>query len=140
MQRRGISEVVASILLIGVVAVASLLAVNTSSKQITESEKTVEGALSQKSMQIQELVSIISSKAVSNKVLVEMINYGLKDIMIADVLVDGRKAGFILKDGDVIVPINTIPKKKILVLETNMTGSSVQMITDTGNLININLQ
>ncbi len=140
MPRRGISEVVASILLVAVVAVASFLAVNTSTKQIAENEKTVEETLSEKGMQIQELLSVISSREVPSKIIIEMINYGIKDIVLDSVHVDGRKSAFILKNGDVIITNKIIPKKEILILETNTTGSSVQLITDTGNIINIKTQ
>jgi flagellin-like protein len=137
MCRRGISEVIASILLVATIAVASLLAATTSSKQITESEKTIEEELSNKAAQIQELLGVISAKTASDKISLEIINYGLKEIVLESVLVDGKESGFALKDDDIIITNNTIPKKRILVLETNTTGNSVQLITDTGNLINI---
>ena len=140
MQRRGISEVVASILLITVIATTSVLATNASSKQIAENEKTVTEALHEKSTQIQELISVISIKTNSNKIILEVLNYGIKEIIIDKVLVDGRESAFILKDGNLIITHNTIPKKKILVLETNMTGRSIQLITDTENLFNIKLR
>ncbi len=139
MQRRGISEVVASILLITIIATASVLATNAASKQITENEKTVTEALHQKSTQVQELMSVISSKTNSNKIILEVLNYGIKEIIIDKVLVDGRESAFILKDGNIITTHNAIPKKKILVLETNMTGRTIQLITDTENLFNVKL-
>jgi hypothetical protein len=103
-----------------VVASVSVLAVNTSAKQITENERTVRDALSEKTAQIQELVSVISSKASTNKLTLEMINYGMREIVIEDVLVDGQRSDFVLKNTGVIIANKTIPKKQIILLETNM--------------------
>ncbi|MGI0004297.1 MAG: hypothetical protein ACREAX_03265 [Candidatus Nitrosotenuis sp.] len=140
MSRRGISEIVASILLITVVATVSFLAVNVSTKQITENEKTITEALHEKSTQIQELMSVLSSKTNSNKIILEIINYGMKEITLDSVLVDGTESMFVLKYDGAIITNKTIPKKKIIVLETNTMGASVQLITNTGNLIGIKIQ
>lgn len=137
--KRGISEVVASILLIAVITTASFLAVTASSKQIMESKTTVSEALHEKGAQIQELVSVITSKADSSKISLEMLNYGMMEITVDDVLVDGKKSAFTIKENGAALP-NTIPKKKLVVLETNATGNSVQLITGTGNLIEIKIQ
>ncbi|MFY9301236.1 MAG: hypothetical protein WAO91_08615 [Candidatus Nitrosotenuis sp.] len=139
MGKRGISEIVASILLIAVIATASFLAVTVSSKQIMESKTTVSEALHEKGVQIQELVSVITSKADSKKISLELLNYGMKEIIVDDVFVDGKKSAFVLKENGMALS-DTIPKKKIVVLETNTTGNSVQLVTGTGNLIGIKIQ
>ena len=136
-QRRAVSEVVSSIVLIAVIAAASFLATGTSTKQTIGNERTVSEALQQKGMQIQELVSVIDCKTNPDKIILEMVNYGVKTITIDRVLVDGAESGFAIKHKGLTLQNNTIPKKAIFVLETNMTGGSVQLITGTGNLINI---
>ena len=139
-KRRAISEVVAAMLMLAVIATASFLAVSGSSKQTLENEKTVAEALHEKSTQIQELVSVISQKVQPNKIILEIINYGLKEITIQKVLVDGNESTFAIKnDQGALFTNNTIPKKTILVLEANMMGKSIQLITTTGNLINIKI-
>jgi flagellin-like protein len=137
--KRGISEVVASILLIAVISTASFLAVTASSKQILEKKTTVSEALHEKGTQIQELVSVITSKADSGKISFELLNYGIKEITVDDVLVDGKKSAFTIKENGKNTS-NIIPKKKIIVLETNTTGNSIQLVTGTGNLIGIKIQ
>ncbi|MGQ0771730.1 MAG: hypothetical protein ACT4NT_03035 [Nitrososphaerota archaeon] len=139
-KRRATSEVVAAMLMFTVIATASFLAVSISSKQTLENEKTITEALHEKNTQIQELVSVISQKTQPNKIVLEMINYGLKEITIQKVLVDGNESEFVIKnDHGALFTNNTIPKKTILVLEANMVGKSIQLITTTGNLINIKI-
>ena len=139
-KRRGTSEVVAAMLMLTVIATASFLAVSSSSKQTLENEKTIAEALHEKNTQIQELVGVISQKVHPNKIILEIINYGLKEITIQKVLIDGNESTFIIKnDHGTLFTNNTIPKKTILVLEANMVGKSIQLITTTGNLINIKI-
>ncbi len=139
-KRHAISEVVAAMLMLAVIATASFLAVNGSSKQTLENEKTVAEALHEKSTQVQELISVISKKVQPSKMVLEIINYGLKEITIQKVLVDGNESTFaIMNDHGMLFTNNTIPKKTILVLEADMIGKSIQLITTTGNLINIKI-
>lgn len=138
--RRGVSEVIATILLMAVIATVSFLALNNSSKQTMENEKTVTEALYEKSTQIQELLSVIGHKTNSGKIQLELFNYGLKEIILDGVFVDGKEASFVLSDGSGVVFVNnTFAQKKIMMLETNMTGRSVQLLTNTKNLIDIKI-
>lgn len=138
-KRRAVSEVVAAVLLVVVVATASFLAASSSSKQTVESSKTVAETLRDKGMRVQELIGVISSKIESDRVVLEIINYGTKDITLEKVLVDGKESEFVLKEGTVEFVNNTISKKRILVLEASMVGKSIQMLTTTGNFVNIKI-
>ncbi|MEW6043991.1 MAG: hypothetical protein AB1608_06975 [Thermoproteota archaeon] len=139
-KRRGVGEVVAVIMLMAVIATTSMLALGASSKQTLDSEKTVAGALNDKGAQIQELLSVIQQNVQPTKIRLEVFNYGLKDIVLEAVLVDGKKTTYLLSDsyGQAFAN-NTIPQRKIMVLEANTVGGSVQLITDTQNLIDIKI-
>lgn len=104
--RRGVGEVVAAMLLMAVIATVSFLALNNSSNQTMENEKTVTEALYEKSTQIQELISVIGHKTNSGKIQLELFNYGLKEIILDGVFVDGKEASFVLYDGEGIVFAN----------------------------------
>lgn len=139
-KRRGVGEVVAVIILMAVIATTSILALGASSKQTLDGEKTVADALHDKGAQIQELLSVIQQNIHPDKIKLEVFNYGLKDIVIEAVLVDGKKTTYVLHDsyGQAFTN-NTIPQRKIMVLEANGVGGSVQLITDTQNLIEIKI-
>jgi hypothetical protein len=137
-KRRGVGEVVAVIMLMTVITTTSLVALGASSKHMLQSEKTVADALHDKGVQIQELLSVIQQNTHLGKIRLEIFNYGLKEIVLEKVLVDGRETTFaLLDDYGRTFPNNTIPQRKIMVLEANAVGTSVQLITDTQNLIDI---
>jgi hypothetical protein len=136
---RAISEVMATILLIGVVATASFLALNGASKKTIEAQHSVADALELKGRQIQELLSVISKKSTGNTITIEFLNYGLKDIIITDVLVDGIGASYTLVDSSGANLADKIIRNKILTLQVQKRGQTVQIITDTKNIFKITI-
>ncbi|HWP78350.1 MAG: hypothetical protein AB1299_02800 [Thermoproteota archaeon] len=139
-KRRGVGEVVAVIILMAVIATTSILALGASSKQTLDSEKTVADALHDKGAQIQELLSVIQQDVQPDRIRLEVLNYGLKDIVLEVVLVDGKKTTYLLHDNNgQAFANNTIPQGKIMVLEIGGVGGSVQLITDTQNLIELKI-
>lgn len=138
-KRRAISEVIAATFLIAVVATASFLALNGASKKILDAQHSVEDALELKGRQIQELLSIISKKSVRDMITVELVNYGLKDIVIAEILVDGVDAPYTLVDSNGVNLTDKIIRNKILTLQVQQNGKTIQIITDTKNLLQITI-
>ncbi|HSA97535.1 MAG TPA: hypothetical protein VLF17_00450 [Candidatus Nitrosotenuis sp.] len=136
-KRRAIGEVVSATILIAVIAASSFLALNNASKKIIENQYSIHDALESKSSQIQEVISIISKKSVGNAITVELLNYGLKDIVITEVLVDGAGSSYILMDSGGANQDNKITRNKILVLQIPKGGQTVQIITDTKNMLKI---
>lgn len=138
-KRRAISEVVAATLLIAVIATASFLALNGASKKTIENQNSVADALEFKGSQIQELLSIISKKSAVNAITVELLNYGLKDIIVIAVLVDGTSSSYTLVDSDGTNQSDKIIRNKILTLQIPKSGQSVQIITNTKNILKISI-
>lgn len=136
-KRRTISEVIAATFLIAVVATTSFLALNGASKKIIETQHSVADALELRGNQIQELLSIISKKSVGNTITVELLNYGLKDIVITEVLVDGTSTSYTLVDSSGANQADKIIRNKILTLQVQKSGQTVQIITDTKNMLKI---
>lgn len=138
-KRRAIGEVIAATLLIAVVATASFLALNGASKKTIETQHSIADTLELRGSQIQELLSIISKKSVGNTITVELLNYGLKDIIIAEVLVDGMLASYTLVDSSGTNLDDKIIRNKILILQVQKGGKTIQIITDTKNLLKITI-
>ncbi len=138
-KRRAISEVIAATFLIAVVAAASFLALNGASKKILDAQHSVEDALELKGSQVQESLSIISKKSVRDMITVELVNYGLKDIVIAEILVDGVDAPYALVDSNGVNLTDKIIRNKILTLQVKQSGKTIQIITDTKNLLQITI-
>ena len=138
-KRRAISEVIAVILLIAVIATASFLALNGASKKTIEKQHSVADTLEFKGSQIQELLSIISKKSVGNTTTVELLNYGLKDITITEVLVDGIDSLYTLVDSSGTNQANKIIRKEIFILQIPKSGQTIQIITNTKNILRISI-
>jgi flagellin-like protein len=138
-KRRAISEVIAVILLIAVIATASFLALNGASKKTIEKQHSVDDMLEFKSSQIQEMLSIISKKSIGNITTVELLNYGLKDITVTEVLVDGIGSSYILVDSSGTNQANKIIRKEILTLQIPKSSQTIQIITNTKNILRISI-
>ncbi|WKT57204.1 hypothetical protein QVH35_07115 [Candidatus Nitrosotenuis chungbukensis] len=138
-KRRAVSEVIAATLLIAVVATASFLAISGASKKTAETQHSVADALELKGRQVQELLSIISKKSAGDTITIELLNYGLKDIIITDVLVDGTGAPYTLVDSSGVNQDGKIIRNKILALQLQKGGQTVQIITDTKNILKITI-
>jgi hypothetical protein len=139
MHRRGISEAVTAVLLLAVIATVSYFALGGSIKRTIDNERTITDAISLKGFQVQELISIISTK-ITDTTTLELINYGPNDIIIDKVFLDGNSLPFTVSDsnGDVFLN-NTISPKEIMVLQVDGVGNSIQLITDSKNMISIPL-
>lgn len=138
-KRRAVSEVVAVTLLIAVIATASFLALNGASKKTIEKQHSVADTLEFKGSQIQELLSIISKKSVGNTTTIELLNYGLKNITVTEVLIDGIGSSYTLVDSSGANQANKIIRKEILILQIPKSGQTIQIITNTKNILRISI-
>ncbi|MEM4391326.1 MAG: hypothetical protein QXG67_00875 [Candidatus Nitrosotenuis sp.] len=139
--RRGVSEAVAAVLLLVVIATASFFALSNSTKNIEDNSVSVSDALERKGEQALELVSVISRDVSPNKTTLELLNYGTRNIRIADVLVDGKAAQFLVigYDGSEVAS-KTLEPSRMTLLQVSGSGQEVQLLTSSGNLIRISLR
>lgn len=138
-KRRAVSEVVAATILLAVIAASSFVALNNTSKKITEGQHSVHDALESKSSQIQETISIISKRSTGNAITLELLNYGPRDITVTEVLVDGTGSPYALMDSNGEVQDSKMIRSRILTLQIPKGGQTVQIITDTKNMFRITI-
>jgi len=84
------------VLLLAVIATASFFALSNFAKNTEDNSMSVSDALERKGEQALELVSVISKDVLQNKITLELLNYGTRNIRIVDVLVDGKAAQFLV--------------------------------------------
>lgn len=133
-KRRAIGEVVAAALLLVVVATATTLALSGSSEQTFEGQQTVSQAIDNSRMQIQEMLSVISTDASAGTIKLEVLNYGKEEIKIDKMMIDAVETGsFTISKYDG-TSFTSIPIKEIVTIETTGTGSTLQLVTTSGNL------
>jgi flagellin-like protein len=140
MRRRGISEVVSVVLLLAVIAAASYFALSESSKRTIDNERTVTDIIEIKGSQIQELLSVITVNTTPQNTTLEILNYGTKNIIIDRVFLDGIPLPFTLSDSDGSVLLNhTMLPKDIMTLQVSGAGQSIQIVTESQNIISLPL-
>jgi hypothetical protein len=67
------------------------------------------------------------------------LNYGLKDITVIEVLVDGVGSPYTLVDSSGINQANKIIRKEILTLQIPKNSQTIQIITNTKNMLRISI-
>lgn len=136
MNRRAISEAVSAVMLLGVVASVSFLALDGSVTNITDHETAAVGAMEQRGARVQELLSIISQNVLTDQVVVELINYGMYNITISSVFLDGVPSPeFVLLDSAGANAGRIIAPKQIVTLKAAGSGKTLQILTLSGNII-----
>jgi hypothetical protein len=129
------------VLLLAVIAAASFFALSNSAKNTEENSMSVSDALERKGEQALELISVISKDVTQNKMTLELLNYGTRNIRIADVLVDGKAAQFFVigYDGSEVAS-KTLEPSRMTLLQVSGSGQEIQLLTGSGNLIRISLR
>lgn len=136
MLRRGSSEAVSVVILAIVISTSSYYALSNSSQRITDNQRSAIDMMNLKNAQTQELISIISRDVSQETITLEMVNFGTKTIVIDSVFVDSIKYDFVLSNSTGYVFDNdVIPVREIMVLRIFGTGQSIQIITDSKNMI-----
>lgn len=128
-------------LLLVVIAAASFFALSNSAKNMEDSSMSVSDALERKGAQALELVSVISKDVLQNKITLELLNYGTRNIRIEDVLVDGKVAQFLMigHDGSQIAS-KTLEPGRITLVQVAGSGQEIQLLTGSGGLLRILLR
>lgn len=140
MLRRGSSEAVSVVILAIVISTSSYYALSNSSQRITDNQRSAIDMMNLKNAQTQELISIISRDVSQETITLEMVNFGTKTIVIDSVFVDSIKYDFVLSNSTgYVFDNNVIPVREIMVLRIFGTGQSIQIITDSKNMIDLPL-
>jgi len=140
MLRRGSSEAVSVMILAIVISTSSYYALNNSSQSITDNQRSAIDMMNLKNAQTQELISIISRDVSQETITLEMVNFGTKTIVIDSVFVDAIQYAFVLSNSTgYVFDNNVMPVREIVVLKVFGTGQSIQIITDSKNMIDLPL-
>ena len=147
-RRRGISEIISSIIVISVVVAGLGIYVSISEQRILGDTITIKDALEQKNKQMSELVESISmfKNADPNVFEIYLHNYGLKNVTISKVYVNGTtdmtifSNSFYVRDlNNIIISPNnkTIPVDQTseLILDFNNGGLPNHIPTDITNIV-----
>jgi hypothetical protein len=134
-KRRGAAEILAGLLIIGVLAAAMGVMIQYSGEEIFDNTVTAKEAIAIASSRSAELVTIIDYN--DSPAVVEVLNYGSIPIGVDDILVDAVSVTYTLKSGG--LDVTSLESNKIVEIATLTIGSHMVVITNSGNIIEIDL-
>jgi|APSaa5957512535_1039671.scaffolds.fasta_scaffold04856_5 hypothetical protein len=134
-KRRGAAEILAGLLIIGVLAAAMGVMIQYSGEEIFDNTVTAKEAIAIASSRSAELVTIIDYN--DSPAVVEVLNYGSTPIGVDDILVDAVSVTYTLKSGG--LDVTSLESNKIVEIATLTIGSHMVVITNSGNIIEIDL-
>ena len=139
MQRRGISEIYATIMMFSIgLGIAGVLMIN-SSNQFNTQQQSAYQMLDSAQKKMSESISFVSGSDSSTGSSIEVVNYGLTSIQLDSVMVDTvqKTYSMTLING---TATSVLPVKEPVVISTNIQGSKMQLVTSNGSIFEFPLQ
>jgi len=139
MQRRGISEIYATIMMFSIgLGIAGVLMMN-SSNQFNTQQQSAYQMLDSAQKKMSESISFVSGSDTGTGSSIEVVNYGLTSIQLDSVMVDTvqKTYSMTLING---TATSVLPVREPVVISTNIQGSKMQLVTSNGSIFEFPLQ
>lgn len=130
--RRAVSEVVAVTLILAATTSVLGAALVMSNDQILTNKAGASEAIDKAKQRVGELVALVHVEKGSGITKITLFNYGKEDLSIEKVMVDGNQVSFIIKapEGS---NLEKVPSKSPGIIQVNRSGSTMQLVTESGN-------
>jgi len=132
-KRKAVSEVVAVTLILAAMTAVLGVALVMSNDQILSNKASASEAIDKAKQRVGELVALVHVEKDSNVMKVTLFNYGKEDITFDKVMVDGSEVAFSIKSPEGS-NLDKVPSKNAAIIEVNTVGSTIQIVTGSGNL------
>ena len=139
MQRRGISEIYATIMMFSIgLGIAGVLMMN-SSNQFNTQQQSAYQMLDSAQKKMSESISFVSGSDTDTGSSIEVVNYGLTSIQLDSVMVDTvqKTYSMTLING---TATSVLPVKEPVIISANTQGSKMQLVTSNGSIFEFPLQ
>ncbi len=143
MKRRASSEIFGVMALGAALAIAMGIIMQSSAELVYGGKVTVRDTMDEYRGQISELVQVVG--VFNNPASVELINYGSSPIIIDQVRIDSVNTSYTVYEYDTLGGIQKIdgagiiPVKKLVRVDTDAAADTMQILTFSTNLIDIDL-
>lgn len=133
------NQIIATLLLFLLVTAVIVPVIAGSWEEITSNSISVAEFMEIQQTQNGQILNLISIEQDPGVLSVDMINIGIYEINVDVILLDGVvTTAYTLTDQD-LNPITTIPLSEIVLLDITGTGSTVQIISESGKLFEFEL-
>ncbi|QLH07093.1 hypothetical protein [Nitrosopumilus ureiphilus] len=127
------NQIIAALLLFGLVTAVIVPIIIGSWEEITSNSVSIAEFMEIQQTQNGQILHLISMKQEPGSLSLDLMNVGIYEIGVDVVLIDGIAASYTLTDQS-LNPIDVISLNKIVLLDVTGSGSTVQIISESGKL------
>jgi flagellin-like protein len=139
MKRKAISEIYSVALMFAITLAIAGLVIAASTNQFGRQQQSASQMLISSQNKMSESISFIAGRNTPAGSEVEIVNYGLTNIQIDDIMVDGIKvpytASYINGTG-----VSYLPIREPVVIDADRSGSKMQLVTSNNSIFEFPLR
>jgi len=139
MERKAISEIYSAALMFAITLAIAGLIIAASTNQFGNQQKSASQMLTSSENKMSESISFIAGRNTPAGSEVEVVNYGLTNLQIDKIMIDGTKASYNMSyiNGTHVQPL---PAREPIVIDADRSGSKMQLATSNGSIFEFTLQ
>jgi|SRR5579864_7311971 len=139
MKRKAISEIYSAALMFTITLAIAGLIIAASTNQFGNQQKSASQMLTTSENKMSESISFIAGRNTPAGSEVEVVNYGLTNLQIDKIMIDGTKASYNISyiNG---TPVQSLPAREPIVIDADRSGSKMQLVTSNGSIFEFTLQ
>ena len=139
MERKAISEIYSAALMFAITLAIAGLIIAASTNQFGNQQKSASQMLTSSENKMSESISFIAGRNTPAGSEVEVVNYGLTNLQIDKIMIDGTKASYNISDING-TPVQSLPAREPIVIDADRSGSKMQLATSNGSIFEFTLQ
>ncbi len=139
MERKAISEIYSAALMFAITLAIAGLIIAASTNQFGNQQKSASQMLTSSENKMSESISFIAGRNTPAGSEVEVVNYGLTNLQIDKIMIDGTKASYNMSyiNG---THVQSLPTREPIVIDADRSGSKMQLATSNGSIFEFTLQ
>ncbi|MGB6463105.1 MAG: hypothetical protein WBF38_02625 [Nitrosotalea sp.] len=138
MKRKAISEIYSAALMFAVTLAIAGLVIAASTNQFGKQQQSASQMLTSSQNKMSESVSFIAGRNTPGGSEVEVVNYGMTNLQIDSIMVDGIKVPYTISyiNG---TTTQSLPVREPIVIDADRSGSKMQLVTSNGSIFEFSL-
>jgi flagellin-like protein len=138
MKRKAISEIYSAALMFAITLAIAGLVIAASTNQFARQQQSASQMLTSSQNKMSESVSFIAGRNTSTGSEVEVVNYGMTNLQVDSILVDGTKTSYTISyiNG---TRTQSLSVREPMVIDADRSGSKMQLVTSNGSIFEFSL-
>lgn len=138
MKRKAISEIYSAALMFAITLAIAGLVIAASTNQFGKQQQSASQMLTSSQNRMSESVSLIAGRNTSAGSEAEVVNYGMTNLQIDSIMVDGTKTSYTISyiNG---TTTQSLPVREPIVIDADRSGSKMQLVSSNGSIFEFSL-